>query len=916
MKFILNRDKLTLEGDKETNSGSVNYYEADIEYDNSWDDLHKEAVFVLKEGGTIPDEGKGVAEIGTKIYIDKELWGSYAIGFRGYTIEYFQTQDVEVNTNKKYYVLENDVYVYVQVPRNEDIGTYYEVIKTYQISTNFASKYFNQGAGQTKTENEILKPTEWQVYVAQIQNIANEARASADEAQTSADNAENSAENAQNAAETATEQAETATEQAEEATRQAESAKNDADRAEQAREGFETEVENATRDFNTNATNKTNAFNENANTKTTEYNTNHTNKLKDYNDNATEKFGAYNTNHTNKLKTYNDNHTEKLGDYNTNATNKTKDYNDNATERTNTFNTNATNKTNAFNENATNKTTTFNENAEQKTTDFNDNVEDKTTEFNEVVDTAKDDIEEIAPKLQEKMAKIPSMMKDATATGTSIHTTDSALWYGKLDFEGFSRQETTTGANKLSFTERSNIGGQSEVDYVCNSQGQVTMTGTAVKNVGFTYNQDPIILNAGTYRIKVIGTYTGVLFTRTNPSGSISLNSNGEKTITIEEDNTEFKIVCNTQIGTTYNCDFYITLTPGETATTERYTGGIPKPNIDYPSEIRNLTGDVGIKRVGKNLFNQDEVSFASGILDDNGNPVSSSTSHYTQNFYKVIPNNTYSLSGTLQKSSSNDAYRIYFYDGSKNWISRTNTITSPTYTFVIPENCHYIRIQVLASLTLKTDDVQLENGLVTDYEAYKEKTITFPLGTEKMYQGSTLTDSGIKHIRKQIVLDGTENWRLQSANSGQFLLESITGMTANPIICNYFGYKLTYQTTGKPYLRPGVGKLFAEIGTGMLPEVTVEAWKSWLADKYANNNPVIIEFTLDEPETVPYTQAQQEAYDELQNLETYQYVNNIELIANEETNMTLDYKKDIQMQIAERDTEIENIKSRLALLE
>ena len=40
--------------------------------------------------------------------------------------------------------------------------------------------------------------------------------------------------------------------------------------------------------------------------------------------------------------------------------------------------------------------------------------------------------------------------------------------------------------------------------------------------------------------------------------------------------------------------------------------------------------------------------------------------------------------------------------------------------------------------------------------------------------------------------------------------------------MCNYFGYKLTYSANGKPYLRPAGGAIFAEIGTEMLDEITV----------------------------------------------------------------------------------------------
>ena len=39
MKFILNKDKLEIQNIGEQNSGSINYYLADVEYDSSWNNL-------------------------------------------------------------------------------------------------------------------------------------------------------------------------------------------------------------------------------------------------------------------------------------------------------------------------------------------------------------------------------------------------------------------------------------------------------------------------------------------------------------------------------------------------------------------------------------------------------------------------------------------------------------------------------------------------------------------------------------------------------------------------------------------------------------------------------------------------------------------------------------------------------------
>ena len=131
MKFILNKDKLNIENNIKYNSGSINYYEIDVEYDNSWNDLTIKAIFV-KNGDT-----KGIEKsiIDNKIYIDREYAEKCFIGFVGYTIE-----------NEK---------------------------KIYQISTELKPLVLVKGAGEIEAINsqDVPTPTEWEIYIAQIQEM-------------------------------------------------------------------------------------------------------------------------------------------------------------------------------------------------------------------------------------------------------------------------------------------------------------------------------------------------------------------------------------------------------------------------------------------------------------------------------------------------------------------------------------------------------------------------------------------------------------------------------------------------------------------------------------------------------------------------------------------------------------------------
>ena len=71
MKFILDKDKVQILDKHNLKSGSINYYIAEVEMDESWNNLSIEARIVRKESGRLEDTGKAIAVINNEIYIDK-----------------------------------------------------------------------------------------------------------------------------------------------------------------------------------------------------------------------------------------------------------------------------------------------------------------------------------------------------------------------------------------------------------------------------------------------------------------------------------------------------------------------------------------------------------------------------------------------------------------------------------------------------------------------------------------------------------------------------------------------------------------------------------------------------------------------------------------------------------------------------
>ena len=163
---------------------------------------------------------------------------------------------------------------------------------------------------------------------------------------------------------------------------------------------------------------------------------------------------------------------------------------------------------------------------------------------------------------------------------------------------------------------------------------------------------------------------------------------------------------------------------------------GTPTPTEPIPISV--VTGEQSVVVHGKNCFNPNNITFTNGILDDNGQPSSSSASHYTNNFWRVEPSTNYALSGTLR--TENIGYRVYYYDKNKNWLSRTVNINTTSYTFTTTSNCYYIRLQVANEITLQ--DIQLELGTsVTSYTPYTSTTTTIDLKTLELAKIGTYQD-------------------------------------------------------------------------------------------------------------------------------------------------------------------------------
>ena len=184
--------------------------------------------------------------------------------------------------------------------------------------------------------------------------------------------------------------------------------------------------------------------------------------------------------------------------------------------------------------------------------------------------------------------------------------------------------------------------------------------------------------------------------------------------------------------------------------------------------------------------------------------------------------------------------------------------------------------------------ELKVTNGLEETDENYQEQVATFPLGEEKLMGGSYLADDGIHHKRKQYVFTGNETgWNYNSEQNAFWIRNrqiSNCKKQAHAKLCNYFPYSSssfyvaeinTLCENSSSTIPMFIFKVSTDVANSL------ETWKTWL-----QNHNLIVEYELAEPETVPYTEEQQEAWNNIKNLTLFEGVNHI----SSDANMVLKY--------------------------
>lgn len=319
---------------------------------------------------------------------------------------------------------------------------------------------------------------------------------------------------------------------------------------------------------------------------------------------------------------------------------------------------------------------------------------------------------------------------------------------------------------------------------------------------------------------------------------------------------------------------------------------GTPTP--ENPVEIHSTgdSGSVNEKVQNKNLF--DKSTAIVGAINKNTGAINTNdTLYWSSDFIEVKPNNGYSNNISVFRS---DSYGFALYDRNKNYITgitATNNISVPNN-----DNIKYLRFcfrnETATNYPTDINIVQLEQGsTATDYIAHAEQNISFPLSQgQKFMQGDYLADDGIHHVMGEVVFDGTESWDM---GSNVYLvspsIKNVAKATLNSK-CNIATVKTISSLSPSDVNKYAVHTPSSNSRFWFrCPQFnTVAEWEAYLTD-----NPITIQYELAEEVIDPYTEEQQEVWEQIKALRTYKPVTHISSTDEVPATVNVTYVKDLE---------------------
>ena len=496
---------------------------------------------------------------------------------------------------------------------------------------------------------------------------------------------------------------------------------------------------------------------------------------------------------------------------------------------------------------------------------------------------------------------ILNQIPTGTATGETINITDSSsLPLKDIQVAGNTYQETTTGKNLF--------------DGVLELGNYNSTTGEKLANNNYIINTNLIPVNELTnYKISLNGSGVGMYVFEYKSDYSYNLTA--RKTIDANSyltTNSGTKYIAFRTIDANTDTTSKIQVETGTTASYwEKYTGGNPAPNPDYPQTITNVTGTNTINVIGKNLFDKSNVNVLNAYFTATSPTITSSSSDRTI-YIPCEPNTTYTISKNLVAYGRAVGYTSTIPAISSSVEGTINiSANSASGTITTGANANYLVMrafntgqdtltyqQVLASIQIE------KSSTVTTYEAYKEKSYTINLGSIELckigdYKDRIYYSSGKWYLEKNIGKVTITGNDITAINTNQ--TNTTRAKTGNNFVStnqenvgysNYFQIVSNWgiDTIGLYYSKTNGDVWFRANKT--LIGTTLESVQTWV-----NSHNVTLYYLLATPTTTEITDTTLIGQlDALLNSTTYKTTTNITVdTTNQKPTLTLTYRKDLE---------------------
>lgn len=414
---------------------------------------------------------------------------------------------------------------------------------------------------------------------------------------------------------------------------------------------------------------------------------------------------------------------------------------------------------------------------------------------------------------------------------------------------------------------------------------EVILDGVATRDFSDGFEIKNILLKKGTYSVSVWGLnkineeYDRFFVADTSNNNKVIVNyvqSYRTQQFTLEQD-TNIKLSFIIKAGSTYS---------------------------NTKVKIMINEGNIGLSYVPYNSFKIRQTG--KNMLPDNRDDYNGSIYGYIK-LLNNFENNNLVLS-IEDNDKSIDMTGIFFgvTGNGKNWDNLgiwllndgkkvENSISTNKYPFF----SFYPNKQTTFDKIFKRYKIQAEisKGIVpTEFEKYKSNSWIFPLEPgQKLYEGSYLAEDGIHNTRTQIkLLSSSGDFFVSALGNYQVFGKTQKGVKRKSrLLSNYFkdyGSVNAIKDTVGIANDSTADRIYVSNGIS----TTLDEFKDWLNKCENAGRPVIVEYELAEEEIIPYTQEQQNAFYQLQNIVLYDGINHIST-DNELGSMSVEVSKIIE---------------------